>query len=100
MTTGRLCLDAVPQALGHVNQGARPDLQRVVAQCHLRLALEEVQDGGRRGGVFGKLLALRKAEGDRLEPVVGLQRAAQYALVGWLNLLCQIEEESVLAHAG
>jgi hypothetical protein len=45
--------------------------------------------------VFGKLLALGEAEGDRLEPVVVEQGAAQDALVGRLDLLRQIGEKGV-----
>src|SRR5262245_61224279 len=58
----------MPEAPCHVNPGARLRLQRVVAQRQLRLALVEVQDGGHRGGVLGKLLALGEADRDRGEP--------------------------------
>ena len=68
---------------------------RVVAQRQLRLALEEVQDGGHRGGVFGQLLALAEAEDHRLDPVVVVQGAAQDALVGRLDLLRQIADVRV-----
>src|SRR5581483_8432303 len=54
--------DAVAQAGGHVDPGAGLRLVAVVAQRHRRLAPEEVQDGGHRGGVFGKLLGLGEAE--------------------------------------
>ena len=90
---GRLRLDAVPQALGHVDPGARLGFHGIVAQRQLRLAVEEVQDGGHRGGVFGKLLALGEAEGDRFEPVVTGQDPAQDDLLGRLDLLRQIEEK-------
>jgi hypothetical protein len=43
---GHLCLDAVPQALDHVNPGAGPGFHGVIAQRQLRLALEEGEDGG------------------------------------------------------
>jgi hypothetical protein len=46
-----------------------------------------VQDGGHRGGGFGKLLTLGEAEGDRLEPVVVVQGAARDALGGRLSFL-------------
>jgi hypothetical protein len=56
----------------------------------------EVQGGRHGGGVFGKLLALRKAEGDRLEPVVVEQGAAQDALVRWLDFLRRIKKMCVV----
>ena len=37
---------ALPLAGVQVNPSSGPDLPRVVAQCHLRLAREEVQKGG------------------------------------------------------
>ena len=60
-----------------------------------RLALEEVQDGGHRGGVFGQFLALAEAEDHGLEPVVVVQRAAQDALLGRLDFLRQIVDVGV-----
>ena len=53
MTHRRSGLDAVAQTGGHMDPGAQLRFQRVVAQGQLRLALEEVQHGGHRGGVFG-----------------------------------------------
>ena len=91
----RFRLDAVPHALGHVDPGSRLRLQGVVAQRQARLALEEVQDGGHRGRVFGKFLALAEAEDDHLEPVIVEQGAAQDALVGRLGFLRQIENMRV-----
>ncbi len=64
----RFRLDTVPQADRHVDPGAGLGIESIVSQRDPRLALEEVQDGRHRGGVFGKLLALGKAEGDPLEP--------------------------------
>jgi hypothetical protein len=59
----------------------------------LRLALEEVQDNGHRGGLFGRLLALGDAEQDHLEAVVAEQGAAQYASVGRLSAVVLLVED-------
>src|SRR5262249_41444803 len=56
---------------------------------------EEVQDGGHRGGVLREFLLRREAEEDDLQPVIGVHRAAQDALVRWPRLPGQVGEQRV-----
>jgi hypothetical protein len=92
----RLRLDTVTLAGGHVDPGASLRLVLVVAQRHRGLPLDELQDGGHRGRVFGQFLALSKTEDHRLDLFIVEQRAAEDAFVGRLasfarSLMCMYD---------
>ena len=81
---------------GHVDPGASLRLVLVVAQRHRGLPLDELQDGGHRGRVFGQFLALSKTEDHRLDLFIVEQRAAEDAFVGRLasfarSLMCMYD---------
>jgi len=88
--------DSVLQLGRHVHEAAGLHFPDIGAQGELRLAPDDVNRRGHGGRVCGKLLAGSEAENHYLQAVVVVERAAEDAVFGDLDLGVQVGVESVV----
>jgi hypothetical protein len=86
--------------IGKAKRVAGSDCQRLNVSRPVTYRMEEVQDGGHGGGVFGQFFALGEAEDHRLDLFIVEDRAAEDALLRWLGFLRQIADVRVGGYCG